>query len=349
MTPAAFLSHLLFAGCLFVVSLAITRFMLTRVQIMDVPSERSSHTKPTPKSGGISIVCAFMLGMAAIFLVADKTQIAHHYLWGFVLSAVAIAAISLYDDMTQKSFVVKLATQLIAVFIVLASGLVIDQIALPVVGLVTLGWVAYPLSFLWILGLTNAFNFMDGLDGLAGGAAVIATAFFCFITFSQGSTFVYITSYALFAGTLGFLVYNFPPARIFMGDVGSAFLGFVFAVLAIIAARYDRSHTSFMVMPLLLFNFIYDTFFTFLRRLFRGQPVHLAHRTHLYQLFNRLGYTHRTVSLYHYGVCILQGIAAAWMVNIPGAERMLVFIPFLVVQIAYSGVIIAQAGKRGLL
>ena len=178
MTPAALLSHLLFALCLFVVSLAITRLMLARVRIMDVPGERSSHSMPTPKSGGISIVCTFMLGMAAIFLIADKAQIAHHYLWGFVLSAVAIAAISLYDDMTQKSFVVKLATQLIAVVIVLASGLVIDRIALPVAGLVTLGWVAYPLSFLWILGLTNAFNFMDGLDGLAGGAAVIATAFF---------------------------------------------------------------------------------------------------------------------------------------------------------------------------
>ena len=349
MSFAAFLSHLLFAGCLLILSLVITRLMLTRVRIMDLPNARSSHQTATPKSGGISIVCTFLLGIAAIFLVADKTQIAQHYLWGFVLSAVAIAATSFYDDVTQKSFAVKLATQLIAVFIVLAFGLVIDQIALPFAGLITLGWIAYPLSFLWILGLTNAFNFMDGLDGLAGGIAAIASAFFCFITFSQGSTFVYITCYTLLAGSLGFLVYNFPPARIFMGDVGSAFLGFVFAVLAIIAARYDRSHTSFMVMPLLLFNLIYDTFFTFVRRLLQRQTAHLAHRTHLYQLFNRLGYGHRTVSLYHYGVCILQGLAAIWMVNIPGSERMLIFLPFLALQALYSYVIITRAARARLL
>jgi UDP-GlcNAc:undecaprenyl-phosphate GlcNAc-1-phosphate transferase len=349
MSLSAFLSHLLFAGGLLLTSLIITRLMLTRVRIMDVPNERSSHQSATPKSGGISIVCTFVLGIAAIFLVADKTQIAQHYLWGFIISAVAIAAISLYDDITQRSFAVKLATQLIAVFIVLAFGLVIDQVALPFLGLVSLGWIAYPLSFLWILGLTNAVNFMDGLDGLIGGIAVIASAFFCYITFSQGSTFVYITSYTLLAGSLGFLIYNFPPARIFMGDVGSAFLGFVFAVLAIIAARYDRSHTSFMVMPLLLFNVIYDTFFTFMRRLIQGQTVHLAHRTHLYQLFNRLGYSHRAVSLYHYAVCILQGIAAIWMVNIAGAERMLIFLPFLALQLVYTYVILTRAARAGLL
>jgi len=104
---------------------------------------------------------------------------------------------------------------------------------------------------------------------------VIVSAFFCAITISQGSNFVYITCYTLIAGALGFLICNFPPARIFMGDVGSTFLGFSFAVLAIIAARYDNSHTSFLVMPLLLFNFIWDTFFTFLRRLLRGEPVPL--------------------------------------------------------------------------
>ena len=134
-----------------------------------------------------------------------------------------------------------------------------------------------------------------------------------------------------------------------MGDVGSAFLGFVLAVLAIIAARYDSSHTSFLVMPLLLFNFIYDTFFTFLRRLLRGDRVVDAHRTHLYQLCSRLGYSHRTVSLFQYSMCVVQGLGAVWMVNIPGAERMFMFVPFLLFQVMYSYIVIRRAKAMRLL
>ncbi|OGA25689.1 MAG: UDP-phosphate alpha-N-acetylglucosaminyl 1-phosphate transferase [Betaproteobacteria bacterium RIFCSPLOWO2_02_FULL_67_26] len=349
MTRAAFLTHLAFAAGLFGLSVALTRLMLHQVRIMDMPNQRSSHQSPTPKSGGISLVCTFLVGAAVIFFVGEETRIREDYFIGFVFSAVLVAGISLYDDITRRSFPAKLGTQLLAVFLVLAFGIVVDQLTFPYFKIVALGWWGYPLSFLWIIGLTNAYNFMDGLDGLAGGVAVIVSAFFCAITFSQGSNFVYITCYALLAGALGFLVYNFPPARIFMGDVGSAFLGFAFAVLAIIAARYDRSHTSFLVMPLLLFNFVYDAFFTFIRRLLRGERVLEGHRTHLYQLLNRTGWSHRAVSLFHYGVCVLQGIAAIWMVNIIGGQRMLVFLPFLAFQVIYTIVVIRRAREAKLL
>ena len=349
MTFAAFLTHLAFATCLFVLAVALTALMLHQVRIMDLPNPRSSHQSPTPKSGGISIVCTFLVGAAAIFFIGEKTRIREDYFIGFVFSAILIAGISLYDDIRNKPFVIKMATQLVAVLLVLAFGIVVDQVTLPYAGIVEFGWWGYPISFLWIIGLTNAYNFMDGLDGLAGGVAVIVAAFFCAITFSQGSNFVYITCYTLLAGSLGFLAYNFPPARIFMGDVGSTFLGFAFAVLAIIAARYDQSHTSFLVMPLLLFNFIYDTFFTFMRRLLRGDRVIDAHRTHLYQLANRLGHSHRAVTLFHYGVCVLQGIGAIAMVNISGGQRMLVFLPFLAFQVIYTVVVIGRAKKAGLL
>jgi UDP-GlcNAc:undecaprenyl-phosphate GlcNAc-1-phosphate transferase len=101
-------------------------------------------------------------------------------------------------------------------------------------------------------------------------------------------------------------------------------------------------------MPLLLFNVIYDTVFTFFRRLLNGEKVVDAHRTHLYQLFQRLGYGHGTVSLFHYGICLLQGLAAVWMVNIPGSRRVLLFVPFLVIQVTYSFVIMRWAKKAGL-
>jgi len=176
------------------------------------------------------------------------------------------------------------------------AGIVIDVLHLPLLGLVELGWWAYPLTLLWAFGLTNAYNFIDGLDGLAAGTAVIAAAFLAYISFQQGSHFIYLASLTLAAAALGFLIFNLPVAKIFMGDVGSTFLGLVFAVMAVIAARYDHSHTSLFVVPLLLLHFIFDTTFTFLRRLFAGEQVFMAHRTHLYQLLNRMGLSHGKVT-----------------------------------------------------
>lgn len=346
---SAWLTHILFGLGLVVLSGLITWTMLHRIRVMDIPNERSSHVRPVPRSGGVAIVATFLAGVAAIYLFGDRTPIGTRYFHGFMLSALAIAAISLYDDIKRKSFIVKLATQAIAAVAVLISGLVIDEIAIPWFGMVRLGWLAYPISFFWIIGLTNAYNFMDGLDGLAAGQAVIVSFFFLIITLSAGSIFVYINCYAILAGALGFLIFNIPPARIFMGDVGSAFLGFVFATMAIIAARYDHSHTSFLVMPLLVFNFIYDTLDTFIRRLLRGENVTEAHRTHLYQLFSRLGFSHRTVSLTHYAMCILQGVGAIYMVQIPGDNRMFVFLPFLGMQMLYSVLIVSRARNCGLL
>jgi len=350
MTTAAFLTHLAFLLFLIAVSAFITRFMIRRFVILDVPNERSSHKTPVPKSGGIAVVATFFIGVIVIAFVARLSMIDRLYFLGMSASALLIAGISFYDDIKAKSYTFKLLSQILAILLVLCSGIVLHVVNLPLVGLIESAWLVYPISFLWIAGLTNAFNFMDGLDGLAGGVALITGLFFCIITWQQGSHFVYIMSYTVIAGVFGFLIYNFPPAKIFMGDVGSAFLGFIFAVLAIIAARYDHAQTPIFVMPLLLFNFIYDTAFTFFRRLLRGENVAQAHRTHLYQLFQRLGFSHSTVSLFHYGLCILQGIAALWMVKIPTNDRrILFFLPFLVLQSVYSIVVVRAAKKTGLI
>jgi UDP-GlcNAc:undecaprenyl-phosphate GlcNAc-1-phosphate transferase len=190
---------------------------------------------------------------------------------------------------------------------------------------------------------------MDGINGMAGGTAIITCLFFGCICFTHGSNFAYIISYTITAGVLGFMLFNFPKAKLFMGDVGSAFLGFVFASLAIIAALYDHSHTSLFVMPLLLFHFIYDTFFTFIRRLFNGEWVFEAHRSHLYQLFCQLGYSHTRVSLFYWAVGVIQGFGAMWMVTIGDNRRVLVFLPYLLFQTAFALIITGKARKNGLL
>ena len=284
-----------------------------------------------------------------------KIIIAEPFFLGFTLSSLLIAGMSLYDDLKKRPFYIRLMTHIIAVITVMASGIVIHRLdfpqGFPFFITRSLGIAGYGITFWWILGMINAYNFMDGLNGMAGGNAkcIIVASFFCVITHGQGSNFAYLVSYTIVAGVAGFLIFNFPRGKLFMGDIGSTFLGFTFATLPIIASLYDNAHTSLLVMPLLLFHFIYDTFFTFLRRLFKGENIFQAHRTHLYQLFNRLGYTHFKVTLFYWTVSIAQGLGALWMVTIQGPMRLIVFLPFLLFQILYTIVIIGHARKGGLL
>ncbi|MDH4189221.1 MAG: undecaprenyl/decaprenyl-phosphate alpha-N-acetylglucosaminyl 1-phosphate transferase [Betaproteobacteria bacterium] len=345
----ALLPHIAFALAIFVVSAVLTLLMARHVRIMDVPNERSSHARPVPKSGGVAIVAAFVLGSLIIFFEARIARIEDLHFWVFLCGTVVLAGVSLYDDITQKSFVAKLATQLLCVAAVAASGLIVTSLWIPGVGETHLGWFAYVVTFLWIGGFTNTCNFMDGLDGLVGGVAVIAGAFLCVIAFTQQSFFVYATSYALTASIAGFLLFNVPPARIFMGDVGSAFIGFAFAALAVIGASLDRGHLSFYVIPMLFFQFIFDTAFTFVRRVVRGEKVHQAHRTHLYQLLNRLGYSHRSVTLFHCAVALVQGFAAFGVLALEPRYRASLFAIFLALNAIYAFVVVRRARAAGLI
>lgn len=349
MAITEFYLHITFGLALTVLATVITYAMRKYGGILDHPNSRSSHTRVVPKSGGISIVVTFLIGMSFIVFVARGDLASQSYIVGFVFSSVLIAVISFVDDVWEKSALFKLATHIFAVAVVLYCGVVIDTLTLPWVGRIQLHWAGYIISAIWILGLTNACNFMDGIDGLVGSTALIAAMFFMAINYYEGSSFVYITGYTVIAGCAGFLIYNAPPAKIFMGDVGSAFLGFMFATLAIIAARYDESRTSFLVMPMLLFHFIFDTLFTFCRRLTRGENAMQAHRTHLYQLLVRSGYSHLEVTLVHCCMAFLQGLGAIWMVNIPGNERLYVFIPFLLIQLCYAHLTLKRARKSHVL
>lgn len=349
MDPSYLLTHLAFAGAVFLCSAGLTYIMARIVRVMDRPNPRSSHLAPVPKSGGIAIVATFVVGSLIIYFYADHARIDDGYFWGYVISAVVLAIVSFADDVLQKTFLVKIVTQIFCTGAVLASGVVINRLAVPYWGELPLGGLGYLLTFLWILGLTNAYNFMDGLDGLAAGVAVIAAAFLCAIALQQKSVFVYLNSYVLLAAAAGFLVFNLPPAKIFMGDVGSAFLGFTFAALAVIGASLDLGHLSFYIVPLLLFHFIFDTAFTFFRRLLRGEKVHLAHRTHLYQLLNQLGYSHRAVSVFHYAVAAVQGTAAFASLALPADRRLLIFIPFLLFDAAYARWVLRRAEKMQLI
>lgn len=343
------LSHIAFTLVIAGVSAFMTRLVLRHLTIYDIPNERSSHTQITPKGGGVAIVAAFLAGILLIHIIGDRAPINTPYFIGFFVASMVIAALALIDDFRPLSFLTRLSGYVLAIIVAMYAGIVIDVTYLPFFGEVRWGWGAYPLTLLWIFGLTNSYNFMDGLDGIAAGTAVIAALFLSMISLQHSSNFIYLASLVLAAASSGFLIFNWSPAKIFMGDIGSTFLGFTFATMAVIAARYDHSHTSFFVVPLLLFHFVFDTLFTFFRRLLAGEHVFLAHRSHLYQLLNQLGYSHQKVALIYSGMAFSQGVAAVWMTKYLGADRMIIFLPFLVLYLIYAAWVMIKAKQKGIL
>lgn len=340
---------MVFALIVAAVSYSLTAYLIRRLRILDVPNDRSSHTTVKPRGGGIAIVAAFALGICVIQSAGRIVPIRTGYFISFFVSLAIIAVVSFYDDVRPRDFRLKLVVQVVAIGLAMFLGNVIDLIRMPWLGEMTDPLLLYPLTFLWFLGMLNAYNFLDGLDGMAAGTAVVVGCFFSFIAFREGSHFAYLVSLSLAAAALGFLAHNWSPARIFMGDVGSAFIGFAFALIAVMAARYDHGHTSLFVMPLLLFHFIFDAAFSMTCRAIRGENITQAHRTHIYQLLNRLGLSHSRVSGLYALLAAIQGLAALWMVTLPREWRLTAFLPFFVVYLTSGIVIRRRASMAGLI
>lgn len=324
--------------------------LLRRIGILDIPNARSSHERPVPRIGGIAIVLTFFVGLAGVALAGMGFAASWLEIAVFAVASLGIAGIGFLDDLGRLHSVRwKLAAQLIAAVFLVLFGVSFQRADVPVIGAVELGIWGSGLTVLWLVGITNAINFMDGLDGIVAGTCIVGFFFLGGLAFAQGAGFVYILCLLLAAGTAGFFVFNFPKASIFMGDVGSQFLGFSLGALAVFAAQHGDQGIPMLVVPLLLFHFIFDTLFTFFRRLVAGDNVSKAHRTHLYQLLNQLGMSHAAVSCFHFGVTVLQGIGAVAMVGLSEEYRYVVFLPFMVFQFVYADLVIRLARKRGII
>lgn len=299
----------------------------------------------------MAVVAVYIVGVAAIVGTKPPALDGALCLVGFLLlTSVGVAMVGLLDDLGRISAArTKFAAQLLAAVLLVAADVQFRRVSIPFVGSVDLGVWGMVLTVLWLVALTNAVNFMDGLNGLAGGTALIAALFLGAATLGQGAVLTPLLAFLLVPAILGFLIFNFPRGSIFMGDVGSQFLGFVFAALAVIAAEHDAVHISLLLVPLLFFHFIFDTAFTFTRRLLSGENVAQAHRTHLYQLLNRCGYGHVAVSGLHFAMTALQGIGALVLVRLEPDWRLLVFAPFVALEILYAMAVMRMAVRRGLL
>ncbi len=345
----ALAQHLAFALSLAGVSAVAVRAMI-RWPILDDPARRAAtaHTKPTPKGGGVGVVLAFVLGMLVLYAQANYARVAGPQFLGVILAAVAIAGVALADDILDFRFVVKLGAQAAAACVALGSGLVLQRLSIPWLGDLQLAWAAPLVTLFWIVGCTNAVNFMDGLDGLVAGTLLIACIALAVISAGQGGWFVYAASLFLAAGFAGFLPFNWHPARIFMGDVGSQFAGFMLAVLAVAAARFDAMQVSFLIVPLLIFGLLYDACFTLARRALMGEGIATPHRTHLYQMAQRSGMPVRGVALAHWGFTCFQADLAAIFLQLPAQWKPFVVLPALTVQLAWTLYVLRRMRRAGL-
>ena len=337
----ALMQHMTFALLLALLSAGVVRLMIAR-PILDHPNARSAHAQPTPRGGGLGVVIAFVFGMVVLYQGAQFARIAEPQFLGVILAAIAIAGVALWDDVRDLSARLRLGAQLGAACVALASGLVLERLALPWIGVVELGWLGVVLSLFWIVGCTNAVNFMDGLDGLVGGTLLIASAALAAIAASQGGWFVYAAGLFLAAGFLGFLPFNLHPARIFMGDVGSQFAGFVIAVLAVAASRFDGQQVSFLIVPLLIFSLLFDAGFTLIRRAAMGARLAEGHRTHLYQLAQRAGMGVRQVAAMHWGFTLFHAGLAVLFLMAPAVLKPLVVLPALAGQVLWLAYVLRR-------
>jgi Fuc2NAc and GlcNAc transferase len=294
--------------------------------ILDRPNSRSSHVSPTPRGGGLGIVIPTLLAAAvALFFVPFRS--AGSGLSFFPLALLAgggalVAGISWLDDIGR---IASVAARLIVH--VLAAGSAVwalggwPRIELPFLPVLAVGSGGIIIAVLWIIGLINVYNFMDGIDGLAGIQAVTAGAGWLVAGFLSGNVPVVLPAVIAGSSAGGFLAYNWPPARIFMGDVGSAFLGYSFAVLPLIAARTSgrfRAERLPLAAFLLVSPFVIDGTFTLLRRLVRGERLSQSHRSHLYQRLVISGLDHKTVTLLYGGLGILGAGAGVAFLQLPG-------------------------------
>ena len=346
MTVQAFLSHLLFVGALFLISALLTRVMIG-VGILDVPNERSSHQAPTPRSGGIAVAATFFVGLVVMYVGSDVVRLPQGPFVAFLVVSGLLAAVSLYDDLKGASAFVKLAAQAASAGLFVLFVAHLDRFELPVAGTVSLGAAGYVVTVFWLIAFTNAFNFMDGINGLASGVAIIAALFLALVGFVEGAHFVYIASLSLTGALLGFFVFNFARGRIFLGDTGSQVVGFVLAALAVLGRSGEAGEIPFWFTPLVFFTFLFDVVLTLAHRGLRGRNVLRAHREHLYQLLVRLGASHVRVSLLHFVLAALNGAVALLLVRSGWAGAMAGLVGLLLIHVCYAVGVYGAAVRAG--
>jgi UDP-N-acetylmuramyl pentapeptide phosphotransferase/UDP-N-acetylglucosamine-1-phosphate transferase len=268
-------------------------------RVLDVPNYRSSHQRPTPRGGGIVIVAGFLIGLAVWLETGGSLS---PRALGWLVGALIVAVLGFVDDLRPLPALPRLLIQIGAAALLTLAG--VQERELPLL-------IALALAFVYVAVFTNIYNFMDGIDGLAASQAIVAGAALAIAGGLVNNPLVATAGGLLAAASAGFLLYNLPPAKVFMGDVGSTFLGFSFAGLCLlgnIGVGGGRLPVEFGA--LVLAPFLFDGLVTLARRVLRGERWYAAHRSHFYQRLVQHGLSHGQVTSLYAGLAVVAAVAA---------------------------------------
>lgn len=317
----------------FILALAISfactpavRMLAIKIKAVDVPKDnRRMHKVPIPRMGGLAIFAGFLVSV--LFFVPLGTEFR-----SILIGALILVVLGIIDDIVALKPKTKFAGQIIAALIPALSGVSIHGIVNPFVPgqYSTLGIFSIPLTVIWIVGITNAVNFIDGLDGLACGVSAIATVTMFIIAVLFGETYIALMMAALAGACLGFLPYNMNPAKIFMGDTGSMFLGYILATVSIQGLFKFYAVISFAVPFILLGLPIFDTGFAIVRRLLKGQSPLQADRGHVHHRLIDLGFDQKQSVAILYAFSALMGLTAVILARTNESKLIILAIAVLV-------------------
>lgn len=308
-----------------------------KIGAIDVPKDsRRMHKKPVPRLGGLAIFLGFMVSIL-LFVHID------HQMKGILLGAVIIVVLGVVDDMTPLRAKFKFLVQICAALVAVYHGVVIEILTNPNVfsdaPYWSLGWLKYPVTVLWIVGVTNAVNLIDGLDGLASGVSTISAMTMLVIAILVSEQQVAIVMAALAGACLGFMPYNKNPAKMFMGDTGSTFLGYILATYSIQGLFKYYAIVSFAVPFLVLGLPIFDTAFAIVRRVAHGQSPMTPDRGHIHHRMMDMGLNQKQTVAALYVVSSLLGLSAVVLTTSGELKAMLLLLTLAAVAYVASRVI----------
>jgi UDP-GlcNAc:undecaprenyl-phosphate GlcNAc-1-phosphate transferase len=280
---------------------------------VDMPGGRKVHERPMVRLGGVSIFAGAIIALLLVWWLGGFGILPYPKemeVWGVTIGGLAFFAIGLADDLWGLSPLLRLAIQIAVATFCWHLGVSIGFLTIPGLGLVQIGWLSLPVTVLWLVGMANAINWIDGLDGLAAGVSGIAAVVMLIVTLFMDQPAAALIAAALAGGTLGFLRYNFNPAQIFMGDGGAYFIGFTLAGVGIIGLVKTTAVTSVLLPYLILAVPLLDMSAVILDRLRRGKSPFIADKRHLHHRLLNAGLSHRLAVLFIYSLTLWVGALA---------------------------------------
>ena len=328
---------LIFSAMATFLATPLVRRLAFRLGAVDLPSLRKIHREPMPRFGGLAVFFGFCSPWAGFYVLDNRITAAfqdyERLFLALIVGAMAMLVLGMWDDLKGLSPMKKLMWQKAVAAGLYFSGYQVTALSNPFGAPLELGWLSLPVSILWIVGITNAINLLDGIDGLAAGVTACIALSLGLIHILTGDIIVALLTLCLAGACLGFLPFNFAPARIFLGDCGSLFIGIVLACVSMFSL-FKGTTAVLVVVPLILFGLpLVDTTSVVLGRLWRGQPLFQGDKMHLHHRLLKLGLTQQQAAFFLYVVTTLLGSAAVW-VSVEQTPHSLILVAGLILVLA---------------